>query len=146
MKPTVFIDTNVLVYAFDADAGHKFKKAQSILRDCWDNQSGSLSTQVLQEFYVTVTRKLANKMDKQSARNILQVYKAWSVHSTTPEDIIDASEFEDRYKLSFWDSLIIVVAQKTGAETLYSEDMQDGQKFSALTIVNPFNKPLRMKP
>lgn len=134
----VFVDTNVLVYAFDADAGPKFEKAQSILKDCWNNQSGLLSTQVLQEFYVTVTKKLFKKVDKQSARNIVQVYKAWSVHSITAEDIIDASEFEEQNQISFWDSLIITIAQKTGAETLYSEDMQDGQKFGSLTIVNPF--------
>ncbi len=134
----IFIDTNVLVYAFDADAGSKFDKAQAILKDCWGNQSGSLSTQVLQEFYVTVTKKLTHKVDKQSARNIVQVYKAWSVHQITPEDILDASEFEEQNKLSFWDSLIVIAAQKKGADTLYSEDMQDGQKFGSLTVVNPF--------
>ena len=134
----VFVDTNVLVYAFDADAGFKFEKAQSILKDCWNNQTGILSTQVLEEFYVTVTKKLPSKMDKQSARNIVQVYKAWSAQPITPDDIIDASEFEEQNQLSFWDSLIITIAQKTGAETLYSEDMQDGQKFGSLTIVNPF--------
>ena len=135
---SVFIDTNVLVYAFDADSGLKFERAQSILKDCWNNQTGILSTQVLEEFYVTVTKKLPSKMDKQSARNIVQVYKAWSAQPITPDDIIDASEFEEQNQLSFWDSLIITVAQKTGAETLYSEDMQDGQKFGSLTIVNPF--------
>ena len=134
----VFIDTNILVYAFDADAGIKFEKAQSILKDCWNNQSGLLSTQVLQEFYVTVTKKLTSKVDKQSARNIVQVYKAWSASPIMPEDIIEASEFEEQNKLSFWDSLIITIAQKAGAETLYSEDMQHGQKFGGLTIVNPF--------
>ncbi len=134
----VFVDTNVLVYAFDADAGFKFEKAQSILKDCWNNQSGLLSTQVLQEFYVTVTKKLTKKVDKQAARNIVQVYKAWSVRSITAEDIIDASEFEEQNQTSFWDSLIITIAQKTGAETLYSEDMQGGKKFGSLTIVNPF--------
>lgn len=134
----VFVDTNVLVYAFDADAGFKFEKAQSILKDCWNNQSGLLSTQVLQEFYVTVTKKLTKKVDKQAARNIVQVYKAWSVRSITAEDMIDASEFEEQNQTSFWDSLIITIAQKTGAETLYSEDMQGGKKFGSLTIVNPF--------
>lgn len=135
---SVFIDTNVLVYAFDADSGLKFERAQSILKDCWNNQTGVLSTQVLEEFYVTVTKKLPSKMDKQSACNIVQVYKAWSAQPITPDDIIDASEFEEQNQLSFWDSLIITIAQKTGAETLYSEDKQDGQKFGSLTIVNPF--------
>jgi predicted nucleic acid-binding protein len=138
MKPA-FLDTNILVYAFDIDAGMKFEKAQTILKDCWNSQSGTLSTQVLQEFYVTVTRKLSNKVDKQSARNIVQAYKAWSVYSITPDDIIDASELEELNSLSFWDSLIIIAAQKNGAEILYSEDMQDGQVFGNLTVVNPFN-------
>ena len=85
-----------------------------------------------------VTKKLTKKVDKQAARNIVQVYKAWSVRSITAEDIIDASEFEEQNQTSFWDSLIITIAQKTGAETLYSEDMQGGKKFGSLTIVNPF--------
>ena len=134
----IFVDTNVLVYEFDADAGLKFERAQSILKDWRNNQSGLLSTQVLQEFYVTVTKKLTKKVNKQAARNIVQVYKAWSVRSITAEDIIDASEFEEQNQTSFWDSLIITIAQKTGAETLYSEDMQGGKKFGSLTIVNPF--------
>lgn len=134
----MFLDTNVFVYAFDADAGNKFTKAQSILKDCWENQSGAISTQVLQEFYVTITHKLANKVDRQSARNIVQTYKAWPLHNITTDDIIEASEFEEQNKFSFWDSLIVVAAQKTGAGILYSEDMQDGRQIGNLTIVNPF--------
>jgi predicted nucleic acid-binding protein len=133
----VFLDTNVLVYAFDADAGGKYEKAQAILKECWDNQSGTISTQVLQEFYVTITRKLSNKVDKQVARNIVQTYKAWQLHSITPDDIIEASEFEEQNKFSFWDSLVVVAAQKTGASILYSEDMQD-KRIGNLTIINPF--------
>lgn len=135
---TVFVDTNVLVYAFDADSGNKFEKAQIILKDCWDKQSGSLSTQVLQEFYSTVTKKLAKKIDKQFARDIIQTYRAWPVHQITPENIVEASEFEEQNKFSFWDSLIIIAAQKQGARILYSEDMQDGRKIGDLTIINPF--------
>ncbi len=77
-------------------------------------------------------------MDKQSARNIVQVYRTWLASPIMSEDIIEASEFEEQNKLSFWDSLIITIAQKAGAETLYSEDMQHGQKFGGLTIINPF--------
>lgn len=134
----IFLDTNILVYAFDVDAGHKFEKAQSILKDCWESESGTLSTQVLQEFYVTVTKKLSNKINKESARNIVQAYKAWSIYSITPDDIIDASELEEQNSLSFRDSLIIIAAQKKGAEILYSEDVQDSQKFGDLIIKNPF--------
>ena len=134
----VFIDTNVLVYAFDADAGEKFTKAQSILKKCWDSQTGAVSTQVLQEFYVTITSKLTNKVEKQCARNIVQSFKAWPLHCITPDNIIEASEFEEKNKFSFWDSLIVVAAQKIGANIIYSEDMQDGRQLGNLTIINPF--------
>ena len=65
-------------------------------------------------------------------------YLSWQIESIAPHDIIDATEFQKRYKYSFWDSLVITVAQKSGAEKLYSEDLQNGQKFGGLTIVNPF--------
>jgi predicted nucleic acid-binding protein len=135
---SVFIDTNILVYAFDTDAGDKHARAQSLLRKCWENQSGTLSTQVLQEFYVTVTHKLAKKVDRQSARNIVQTYKAWPYHRITAEDIIEASELEKQYKLSFWDALIVISAQRTGATALYSEDMQHEQQIGNVKIINPF--------
>jgi predicted nucleic acid-binding protein len=134
-----FIDTNVLVYAYDADAGDKHSKAQAVVRDCWESETGAISTQVLQEFYVTVTRKLPKPITKQDARVVMQTYEAWPVYRPSTADIIAASELEQQHSLSFWDALIIIAAQKSGASTLISEDLQDGRQIDSLKIVNPFN-------
>jgi len=138
MNPLIFLDTNVLVYAYDIDEGDKHKKAQTILRDCWNKENGAVSTQVIQEFYSAVTRKIPKSLPKKGARDVVRTYQAWPMHSITVDDIIDASELEEKLKYSFWDSLIIVAAQRTGAELLFSEDMQDGQQIGTLRIVNPF--------
>lgn len=133
-----FVDTNVLVYAYDADAGEKHTKAREALVDCWENESGCLSTQVLQEFYVTVTRKLAKTISPEEACAVIETYRAWPTYSTTVDTILAASEVEKRYQLSFWDSLIIAAAQMSGAATLLSEDLQNGQQIDSLKITNPF--------
>jgi predicted nucleic acid-binding protein len=133
-----FIDTNILVYAYDGDAGDKHLKAQSLLKECWEKASGTLSTQVLQEFYVTVTQKLPLTVAATTARKVIETYRAWEVYQPTTDDIIEASELQQKYKLSFWDSLIVVAAQKSGAAQLFSEDLQHGQQIGSLKIVNPF--------
>ncbi len=133
-----FIDTNILVYAYDADAGTKHAKAQAILRECWETESGAISIQVLQEFYVTVTRKLPRALPIQDARSIMQTYQVWPVHIPAVEDVIAASELEEQHQLSFWDALIVRAAQVSGATTLFSEDLQDGRQIGDLKIVNPF--------
>ena len=136
-EPT-FVDTNVLVYAYDADAGEKHQAARSQLRTLWQDESGRMSTQVLQEFYVTVTRKLSQPLPRRTAREVVATYQAWPVHRPDVDDIVAASELEERHRLSFWDALIIVSARRSGAQVLLTEDLQDGQRFDGLEIVNPF--------
>jgi len=133
-----FIDTNVLVYAYDKDEKIKNTIAKKLLIDCWENKSGIISTQVLQEFYVTVTTKLSKNLSINEARELITDFLAWQIEQVNPQDILEATVFQERYKYSFWDSLIIILAQKSGAEILYSEDLQDGQKFGNLIIKNPF--------
>jgi predicted nucleic acid-binding protein len=133
-----FIDTNILVYAYDKDEKIKNTIAKKILIDCWEKQSGVISTQVLQEFYVTVTAKLSKKLSTDEATELIKDFLSWPIEQITPHDIIDATAFQKRYKYSFWDSLIIIIAQKSGAEILYSEDLQDGQRIGDLIIQNPF--------
>jgi predicted nucleic acid-binding protein len=134
----VFVDSNVLVYSYDADAGEKHATARSILTDLWESRTGAVSTQVLQEFYVTVTRKVPKPLAKRAARAVVDTYRAWPVHRPEVDDVIAASELEERHQLSFWDALIIVSAQRSGARTLLSEDLQDGRRIGELIIVNPF--------
>jgi predicted nucleic acid-binding protein len=139
MIPT-FIDTNILVYAYDADAGDKHIKAKEVVSKCWETESGFTSIQVLQEFYVTITnpKKSTRPISLLSARDVIQTYHAWTVYRPAVEDILSASELSERYQFSFWDSLIIVAAQMSGATTLLSEDMQNGQQIGSIKIVNPF--------
>jgi|SRR5579884_680769 len=139
MSNNIFLDTNVLIYAFDVDEKAKHKKAQKILRDCWDGENGAVSIQVLQGFYNAVTHKISKTISKSDARDVIRTYQVWPMPSITVDDIIDASELEEQLKYSFWDSLIIVAAQKIEAELLYSANMQDGQQIGSLKIVNPFN-------
>ena len=133
-----FLDSNILVYAYDKTGKNRHKIAKDILMDCWNDRSGIVSTQVLQEFYATVTRKLPITLSRQEARGIIKELLSWSVYQLTPADVVVASEIEEQHTLSFWDSLIVVAAQNSGATTLISEDMQHGQQIGGLRIVNPF--------
>lgn len=138
MMGSSFIDTNILVYAHDAEAGTKHKKAAELLGLLWGTEPGVLSMQVLQELYVTITRKLPTRVPSQTAREIIEDYRAWPVYCPTPDDVLSASEIEEKYRISFWDALIVQAALRSGCSKLYSEDLQDGQKFDNLTVVNPF--------
>jgi predicted nucleic acid-binding protein len=133
-----FVDTNVLVYAYDADAGEKHQAARSHVQALWQNETGRMSTQVLQEFYVTVTRKLSRPLPRRTAREVITTYRAWPIHRPEVDDLVAASELEERHQLSFWDSLVIVSALRSGATSLLTEDLQDGQRFDGVEIVSPF--------
>lgn len=136
-----FIDTNVLVYAHDADAGDKRATAKALLAELWDSRSGSLSTQVLQEFYAVVTRKFKPAMPLRKARAIVAAYGEWCNVVTQPQLIVAASRLEEEHTLSFGDALIVQAAIQADAERLVSEDLQDGRRFGVLTIENPFRRP-----
>jgi len=135
-----FIDTNVLVYAHDADAGARHAAAKALLAELWDNRNGSLSTQVLQEFYAVVTRKFKPPMPRAKARAIVAAYAEWCDIATEPQLIVAASRLEEEHTLSFWDSLIVQAAIHSGADRILSEDLQDGRRFGSVTIKNPFPK------
>lgn len=133
-----FVDTNVLVYAYDADAGEKHEAARSHVQGLWQHETGRMSTQVLQEFYVTVTRKLGRPLPRRTAREIITTYRAWPIHRPDVDDVVAASELEERHQLSFWDALIIVSALRSGATSLLTEDLQDGRRFDGVEIISPF--------
>lgn len=134
----VFVDTNVLLYAHDREAGRKREVARELLQRLWGTRRGALSTQVLQEFYVNATRKLPKPLSAPRARTVIERYATWRVHSIQPADIIAASELEKRHRQSFWDALVIVSACRIGALTLVSEDLQHGRRIAGLEIVDPF--------
>lgn len=138
MNAKTFVDTNVLIYAHDVDAGRKHEIAQGILRQLWDQGAGALSTQVLQEFYVNVTRKIASPLSKPSARAVVENYVVWSVNTTAAE-ISAAFRIEDDSRIGFWDALIIAAARKAGADRILSEDLNAGQRILGMRVENPFS-------
>ena len=133
-----FIDTNIIIYAYDVTAGKKHETARIIITDLWDSGLGVISTQVLQEFFVNVVQKIPKPVDKQQAKEIVRDFLKWHVVVNTGDSIIDAIDICLRFEYSFWDSMIIEAAIKGGATVLISEDLQDGQVISGVTIKNPF--------
>jgi len=134
----VFVDTNVIVYAYDKDAGEKHRVAADIMKDLWRSGLGTISTQILQEFFVTLTKKISAPMDISVVRETIRRLSKWDVLLIDVDTIIRATELQERYKYSFWDSLIIASAIAGGARTILSEDLADGQTIQGLTIKNPF--------
>jgi predicted nucleic acid-binding protein len=137
MSVRTFVDTNVLIYAHDVDATSKHAAARSLLRQLWDEREGVLSTQVLQEFYVNVTRKIPHPISKRSARLVVSSYAIWCV-DTTHAEISTAFRVEDDYRIGFWDALIVAAALKGGANRILSEDLNAGQTIAGIRIENPF--------
>jgi predicted nucleic acid-binding protein len=145
MNDRVFLDTNVLVYLFDADAPAKQRHAREFIARYAPKEHLMLSTQVLQEFYVCVTRKLATPLDPDEALRAVQYLASWPVVQIDTPLIILAITRSRTAKLSFWDALIVEAALAGGATHLYTEDFQDGQMLEDMQIANPFKKGLLSK-
>jgi predicted nucleic acid-binding protein len=139
MSDKVFVDTNVLIYAHDVDAREKHLRARDILRALWNEETGVVSPQVLQEFYVNVTRKIATPISKTSARSVVENYGGWCI-DMSPAEIFTAFRIEDASRIGFWDALIVASAIRAGAKLILSEDLNAGQTISGIRIENPFSK------
>ena len=133
-----FIDTNVLVYSHDSSAGVKHETAKELVRSLWESEEGCLSIQVLQEFYVTVTHKVAKPLSAEQAAEIITNMGRWRTHSPTVADVEEAISLQSRYQVSFWDSMILCSALRLGCEVLWSEDLNAGQKYETVLVLNPF--------
>ena len=137
MSDKTFVDTNVLIYAHDVDAEAKHEAAKRVLQELWSERTGVLSLQVLQEFYVNVTRKISHPISKESARLVVSTYTTWCI-DTTPAEIASAFRIEDEAHIEFWDALIVASAIKSGANRILSEDLNAGQIISGVRVANPF--------
>ena len=135
MSDKAFVDTNILVYAHEPAPGVKQERASALIEKLWESGDGVLSTQVLQELCVNLRRK--GNLAADETRRLIQDFLAWEIVVNTAESVLGALEIESRHDISFWDALIIYAAQAAGAETLYSEDLNDGQMFGSVRIVNP---------
>jgi len=132
-----FVDTNILVYAYDRMSGVKHDRALAIVQRLWETGEGVLSTQVLQELCVTLQRRVANPASIEKIREIVRTFLAWQVVVNTPESVLRALEIEERHTISFWDALIVQAAESAGATVLYSEDLAAGRSYGAVRVVNP---------
>ncbi len=138
MSDRYFVDTNILIYAHDATAGKKHLRARTLVDRLWDESTGVLSTQVLQELCINLRRKLSKPLPVAEVRAILRNYSRWQVVVNTSESVLEALEIESRHKTSFWDALILQAAGKAGVTLLYSEDLSHGQVYGSVQVVNPF--------
>lgn len=137
MSDRFFVDTNILMYAHDATAGVKHARARETVEELWRTRSGVVSTQVLQELCVNLRRKAGRPVDLKTTREIVTDYLAWDVHVNTGESILEALELEERYRISFWDALVVQAAEASGANVLYTEDLSDGQVYGPVRVINP---------
>jgi predicted nucleic acid-binding protein len=133
-----FLDTNIIVYAFDASAKRKHDVAERILIDLWDSGRGVVSTQVLQEFYVTVTQKIPKPLERKLAIQTIKDLLHWDIVVNDGNAIIEAVDIQARYKYSFWDAMIIQAAIRSGADLILSENLDSGRKIHGLSLRNPF--------
>jgi predicted nucleic acid-binding protein len=136
MTAPVFVDTNVLIYALDQADPHKQQTARVWRTELWKSRRGRISFQVLQEFFVNVTRKSLSS--KEDARAEVRDLLAWGPVALDAFTLERGWKIEDRYKLSFWDALIVAAAIQASCSYLLTEDLQEGQDIDGVVVVNPF--------
>jgi predicted nucleic acid-binding protein len=137
-RPLSFVDTNVLVYAFDKSGSPKKQAAERLMNELMEEDRLRVSTQVLQELFVTLTRKVSQPCSIAEALAVLEDLTAWPLMVVDYAAIRAAVGLADQAKLSFWDALVVVAAARSGAAVLYTEDLNDGQEILGVRISNPF--------
>ncbi|MCX6616100.1 MAG: PIN domain-containing protein [Acidobacteria bacterium] len=134
----VFVDTNVLVYAFDQSAGHKRERARYLLDQLWSDARGCVSVQVLQEFYVAITQKVQKPLTQEAAADIVRDLSYWKLHAPGAKDVLRAIDLQRRHKISFWDAMILCSAAQLGCATVWSEDLTGNRDYDGVFVQNPF--------
>jgi len=138
MSANCFVDTNILVYSRDSSDPDKQIQAKQWLTHLWQQESGRISAQIMNEYYVTVTQKLKPGLSKEQARSDLRALAVWQPLEISTQLIESAWEVQDQFTYSWWDSLVIASALFLDCQYLLSEDMQHNQQLGKLTIINPF--------
>jgi predicted nucleic acid-binding protein len=137
-EDNIFLDTNILVYAYDISSGKKHDIAKNIVADLWNLRTGALSIQVLQELFINITKKIPKPLDIKTARDIVRDFLLWEVAGNDGDLMLAAMDVQIKYHYAFWDSLIIAAAIKCGASLLLTEDLNNGQIIEDVVIKNPF--------
>lgn len=134
-----FVDTNVVLYAYDASAGDRHLAARELVGRLGRQRLGAVSVQVLQEFYVNAVAKIAHPLSPEEARRRLQVLGRWRVHSPLPADVLAASAIAEEHRISFWDAMIVRSAAELGCDILWTEDLNSGQVLAGVAVRAPFD-------
>ncbi len=137
-KERRFVDSNLFVYAHDESARHKREVARKLIAELWESREGCASVQVLQELFVNLTRKVPKPLSTRDVAAVVEDLSAWRVHSPGPRDVLSAIELHERAGVSFWDAMILTSARSLGCRVLYSEDLNAGQSYDGVQVVNPF--------
>jgi len=138
MSAVCFVDSNLLVYSRDAAEPEKQPRAREWLSHLWAERTGRLSTQVLNEFYVTVTSKLRPGLSAHEAWEDVESLLAWRPLAVDGHVMRQGRRVQEKFGFSWWDSLIVAAAQITRSTYLLTEDLQDGQDLDGLVVLNPF--------
>jgi predicted nucleic acid-binding protein len=134
----IFLDTNILLYAHDLSAGSKHEISKHLVEELWQTGVGCVSLQVLQEFYVNVTRKIPRPLEHNLARQLVADISQWRLHVPDVDDVLQAIDLQNSYQLSFWDAMVLHSAARLGCNKLYSEDLSHGQIYGDVRVINPF--------
>lgn len=143
MTGRVFVDANVLIYARDPEEPLKQSRAREWLAYLWRESLGRTSVQVLSEFYVNVTRKLVVRVEPEDAWEEMKTFFAWQPLPIDTALLTRAREIEQRWRLSWWDSMVVAAAQLQDCALLLTEDLQDGAVFGGVTVRSPFTLDVR---
>lgn len=138
MKDRYFLDTNILVYAYDRHDPRKQGIAQSLLIDGMENESAALSVQVLGEFFNVVTRQIKQPMTPDEAQEAVGLFSNLLIQEIDPAMVERAIDTHINYRISYRDALIVSAAERAGCQRILSEDLNDGQRYHSLLISNPF--------
>lgn len=133
-----FVDANILVYAHDASAGAKKQVAEALLARLWQSGRGTLSVQVLQEFFVIVTGKVPRPLAAADAAERVAELAAWQVFAPAANDVLAAIDLHRQSQIAFWDAMIVQAAAETGCSVLWTEDLSHGQVLRGVRVQNPF--------
>jgi predicted nucleic acid-binding protein len=140
MNDRAFLDTNILVYAFDQHEPHKQRKAQELIIDGIEQENLSLSVQVLGEFFNVITRHISQPMTPDEAREIIGAMSILPVQEIDLTLVNRAIDTHKTYQISYWNALIVSAAERAGCTVILSEDLGDGQAYHDIVVRNPFTE------
>ena len=135
-----FVDTNLFVYAHDRTAGRKREAAGTLISSLWESREGCVSVQVLQELFVNLTRKVPKQLPAREAADLISDISRWRTHAPRPADVLSAIELHSRAGISFRDAMILTSARALDCGVLYSEDLDPGQAYGGVLVINPLQE------